>query len=335
MRIGTWGLAIAGGCATEWEPVACGSGTSDVDGRCEIVEVVIDDCGEGETLHNGDCTLADADSYVLLPFAEGREVQVSQGFHGPFSHTGSSAYALDFPAPVGTVVHAIRPGRVLSLREANDSGCSDASCANLANNVVIDHGDGTFALYVHLERDGVLVEEDEVVAQGQPIALSGNTGFSTGPHLHLEVRDIFGTSQPLRFVEFLDLSDGVPFSGHDVRSENQEQGPPEAASWSTCPTDLFAFLGVMLDPGLPCGRVGDHTVLTGHVVVEGAVALVSVLGNGGFDTACADPGETFAVDVPWETLGQSGLTTFAVSAADPATCQSIRASAQGALVFVR
>jgi murein DD-endopeptidase MepM/ murein hydrolase activator NlpD len=55
------------------------------------------------------------------------------------------------------------------------------------NVVVIEHADGTFARYYHLTRDGALVAVGDAVAQGEKIALSGNSGASAGPHLHFDV----------------------------------------------------------------------------------------------------------------------------------------------------
>ena len=55
------------------------------------------------------------------------------------------------------------------------------------NFVFVDHGDGTFARYYHLDRDGALVAPGDAVAAGQPIARSGDSGASAGPHLHFDV----------------------------------------------------------------------------------------------------------------------------------------------------
>ena len=86
--------------------------------------------------------------------------------------------------PIGETVVAARPGRVHKLEEQyqdydNTSGHE--------NGVIVDHGDGTFARYLHFTQDGVLVEVDERVEAGDTLGLSGNTGFSTEPHLHFDV----------------------------------------------------------------------------------------------------------------------------------------------------
>jgi murein DD-endopeptidase MepM/ murein hydrolase activator NlpD len=52
------------------------------------------------------------------------------------------------------------------------------------NYVLIRHADGTLGHYCHLQKGGVLVKVGQTVTAGEPIAHSGNTGFSTGPHLH-------------------------------------------------------------------------------------------------------------------------------------------------------
>lgn len=319
--------------------LACGPGTRAVEGVCQLADSPdassLPFCGEPEILRNGRCVPPDPSALARLPFTAGQAVRIGQGYHGPFSHVGASAYALDFSVPEGTIVRAARAGRVTSVREDSDTGCGDVSCADLANSVEIDQGDGTFAEYLHLSFDGVLVEDGEIVARGQPIALSGNTGWSTGPHLHFQVRDILGASQPVRFAELLDTTGGVPFSGEPLVSDNEELAPPAVADWSTCPSDLFAFLGVMLDPGSSCSRVDGSAVLSGRVVVEDAAAVVGLYADGVYDTLCADPGASFVIEVPWTDLGYAGPALFTVGAADPETCQPVRGSSVGARVDVR
>ncbi len=89
----------------------------------------------------------------------------------PDFHTG-----IDFGVPVGTEVHAAAAGKVTFAGRQGGYGLL----------VVIDHGNGLSTYYAHLSE--ILVEVGQFVEQGQVIALSGNTGLSTGPHLHFEIR---------------------------------------------------------------------------------------------------------------------------------------------------
>jgi murein DD-endopeptidase MepM/ murein hydrolase activator NlpD len=87
----------------------------------------------------------------------------------------------DFAVPTGTVVVAAHGGTVV---KAGGNGAGDGPA--YGNAVVIKHGNGTYSQYAHLSR--VEVKVGQIVATGQRIALSGNTGNSSGPHLHFEIR---------------------------------------------------------------------------------------------------------------------------------------------------
>lgn len=123
----------------------------------------------------------------FLPFAAGESYPVSQGFHGKYSHTGGDCYSIDFKMPVGTPVHAARGGVVVGVKADSDKGGSDKKFEWDANYVLIKHEDGTFGHYVHLQKDGAKVKLGQQIQVGDLIGLSGNTGHSTGPHLHFAV----------------------------------------------------------------------------------------------------------------------------------------------------
>jgi len=141
------------------------------------------------------------DQYVYrLPYASGKSYRVIQGFGSRFSHTGLEQFATDFRMPEGTPVHAARGGIVARIEENNSVGCWRAGCGKHANYVVILHDDGTTGEYYHLQKDGALVDVGERVFAGQEIALSGNTGHTTIPHLHFAVyRPVeWGKTQSIR-----------------------------------------------------------------------------------------------------------------------------------------
>ena len=128
------------------------------------------------------------DSYCYsLPYAVGRSFRVSQGYDGKYSHKGSNRYAVDWEMPEGTPVHATRGGVVVKVKDDSDCGGGDVSFDPHNNFVLIRHSDGTLGQYCHLQKGGAEVREGDILAAGDHIAHSGNTGYSTGPHLHFTV----------------------------------------------------------------------------------------------------------------------------------------------------
>lgn len=130
------------------------------------------------------------DSHLFsLPYPIKDKHRVIQGYEGRFSHRSDwSRYAIDFAMKIGDSISAARGGVVCWVVEHNNEGGADRSFLSKANTVIIYHEDGSFAHYAHLCQNGALVEVGDTVQQGQVIALSGNTGFTTRPHLHFVVR---------------------------------------------------------------------------------------------------------------------------------------------------
>ncbi|MCK9813188.1 M23 family metallopeptidase [Pseudomonas sp. MAFF 302046] len=119
-----------------------------------------------------------------LPWLGG-PFRLTQGPNGPYSHFGpKSRYAMDIAMPEGTPIIAARGGVVVKTENAQ-SGRGDNPAGNF---VRVLHEDGTMGVYLHLKRGSVKVREGQRVAVGSPLGLSGNTGNSTGPHLHFVVQ---------------------------------------------------------------------------------------------------------------------------------------------------
>jgi murein DD-endopeptidase MepM/ murein hydrolase activator NlpD len=122
-----------------------------------------------------------------MPYAPGQAFVVSQGFDGKYSHFGPNQYAIDWRMPIGTPIHAARGGLVVGSKDDSTVGGPDSKYDWDANYVLIQHDDGTLGQYVHLMANGNRVNIGQRVQTGELIGHSGNTGHSTGPHLHFAV----------------------------------------------------------------------------------------------------------------------------------------------------
>lgn len=116
---------------------------------------------------------------AIQPISNEKLTRVASGFGrriDPIYKTPKMHAGLDFSAPVGTEIYATGNGIVVSAGMESDG---------YGIKVVINHGYGYQTLYAHCSK--ALVRKGQKVVRGQKIALLGNTGKSTGPHLHYEV----------------------------------------------------------------------------------------------------------------------------------------------------
>ena len=108
----------------------------------------------------------------------------------PFTGKEAMHEGVDFVVPVGTPVYASAAG-IVSYAALDHGG--------YGNMVEIDHGNGIVTRYAHNSK--LLVKVGQMVRRGQEISLSGDTGRSTGPHLHFEVRYKGVAQNPVRFLK--------------------------------------------------------------------------------------------------------------------------------------
>ena len=115
------------------------------------------------------------------------------GSLSPRGHTG-----VDIAAPEGTPIEAADDGEVLKAYWSDDG---------YGGLIIVGHPSGYETWYAHL--DSFTVNKGDHVKKGQPIALMGSTGFSTGPHLHFEVRQDGQLRDPLSFLAESALKDAA------------------------------------------------------------------------------------------------------------------------------
>lgn len=137
------------------------------------------------------------------PFSVGTSYRISQAYPARFTHTDlESQYAIDFALPDETPVCAARAGTVINIRYDSFRGAATRLLMDQANVVEILHDDGTIGIYAHLHWDSIRVHPGQHVARGEYIANSGNTGFTTGAHLHFAVirnAGLKAVSEPIQF----------------------------------------------------------------------------------------------------------------------------------------
>lgn len=129
----------------------------------------------------------DPEAPYRLPYPAGASYRVIQGAEGPFSHRGALAHAIDWAMPPGSPVLAARAGIVIGLRDGAGPGGPDPERSGQENFVWLRHRDGTVGHYLHLAAGSLPVGLGDAVARGQAIGRSGNSGYSTEPHLHFHV----------------------------------------------------------------------------------------------------------------------------------------------------
>ena len=103
------------------------------------------------------------------------------------AHTGKYKHSLDFYVPESTPVKAAMDGEVVWLRDNFKTGGASRKFYYLGNRIVLKHKNNEYTAYEHNKYKSAKVKLGQKVMLGQTIALVGDTGWSTRPHVHFEV----------------------------------------------------------------------------------------------------------------------------------------------------
>jgi hypothetical protein len=188
------------------------------------------------------------DCFYRLPWAWPGQVKVGQG-NGPnaFSHTGNQLYAFDFSMADKSTIYATRGGLVGDVVESNTMNfnpCADNNGNGIkgdeedkkadgpTNYVRIDHPDGTYSYYAHVDTNSVIPAQGDTIKRGAQLAKVGNIGRSCGPHLHYQVsidktNTVYGQTKQICFegfaaviVDWLYSSCFIPKTSNQLISTN-------------------------------------------------------------------------------------------------------------------
>lgn len=158
--------------------------TQDTTGNMGGVDIELYKAAEGTTFSPVATTSA-----VLAPVESTKYTSYFGYRTNPITNKKSFHTGLDIAAPLGTKIRAAYNGTVRKVGEDNHSG----------KYIFLKHDDGFETFYCHCSE--ILAEEGAVIRQGETIALVGSTGWSTGPHLHFEVRKNGERVNPLGILE--------------------------------------------------------------------------------------------------------------------------------------
>ncbi len=137
---------------------------------------------------------------------------------------------------IGQPIYAVGAGKVVFCEDIYpDNALDQKLLGKPANSVTIEHENGVKSLYVHCKQGSLAVKKGDIVKAGQKIAEVGNSGFTTGPHLHFEIQEPKGMTIPFRCI-----NTGY-ISGNQANYKNVDD-LSLAGSYSTNKVDLLPAL---------------------------------------------------------------------------------------------
>ncbi|MCB0279161.1 MAG: M23 family metallopeptidase [Calditrichaeota bacterium] len=168
--------------------IACASiPDNEDDSKTSATDMTNDESGTipgGTTSNEGPLFTPPHQSPYILPYPIGKSYTMIQGNYSPPPGGHRNTFAYDFDFNMGDTITAARNGVVLFV---NDQYSDNDHISGHENNVFIEHADQTVVRYTHLMQGGARMTVNQSVKAGDLVGLSGNSGASSGPHLHFQV----------------------------------------------------------------------------------------------------------------------------------------------------
>ena len=230
-------------------------------------------------------------SNLKYPFPNGKSHRVGQSWSGTYSHyfTGRE-HALDFFMADGSDnISAVGPGKVMAVKEDSNITCS--SNCNDANYVLVDHGSNFYASYFHFCQNCVAVNVGENITTGNyNLGYAGNTGWSTAPHLHFEIRD-FEESCTVKYN--LEGASGELTVDQTYTSTNNAADNWSDSNISNYTGNVFSKAGITLTSNIPWyNKTGDTITITGSITDGKSDIMVFLLPETGGSTQVSNSKKT-------------------------------------------
>jgi len=228
---------------------------------------------------------------LKLPFPNGKSHRVGQTWSGTFSHHFvGGEHSLDFGMEDGSDnISAVGPGKVMAVKEDSNITCS--SNCNDGNYVLVDHGSNFYARYVHFCQNCVAVNVgDNITAGNYNLGYAGNTGWSTSPHLHFEMRD-FEENCTVKYN--LEGASGELTVGQTYTSTNNASYSWDDSNLSKYTGNVFSKSGINLTSNIPWyNKIGDNITIAGSITDGKSDVKVFLLPETGGNTQVSDSVKT-------------------------------------------
>jgi murein DD-endopeptidase MepM/ murein hydrolase activator NlpD len=148
------------------------------------------------------CAAVYVDNSYIPPFSQNKKFIVSQAFMGTKTHNNPvNYYAVDLVMPLGEAVCAARSGKVVDLHDSSRTPDEADEADETADFVRIMEESGRINDYQHLLPGSINISIGQHINVRECFAKVGNTGISTGPHLHFAVLNSSLQSVPFRFLQ--------------------------------------------------------------------------------------------------------------------------------------